>query len=300
MSKHYESSNFGYPYVSCRPSYTKGGTAYLEHPTVALVSKPKFDLDGMTDWVSGFRTGHDSDFDDNIDSWINDIRDKSNCTDAEQGIKAGGQLCYLSALGKYTKNADMQGYLDNILGSKHFSVTEHANWTFFFGGVSRSWSHEAVRHRHLSPSQLSQRYVDGRALRFVIRPEYIGTSEVERFEKRCDFFAEEYEDLAKRLISEGIIKTEGMSRTDQRKAVNQVARELLPNSTETAAFFTGNASAWRHFLSIRGTGHAETEIRRTTWFVAKFLKDESVAPKLFNDVEIGDDWRDGVIVGKQK
>lgn len=287
----------GFPYVLGKPSYTKRGTAYLTHPTVALVSKPRVQLRGMLDWVSTF--GDDEMAAEGVEAWKLDIQDKDegglNISDGEQLIKAAGQLCYASFLGKFTPNAQLPEYLENINKQGHGSVTEEANYTFFFGGVSRSWSHEAVRHRAgMSPAQLSQRYVDGRALRFVMRPEYEGTGEVDRFKARCDTFATWYEELATRLVLEGTIKTEGLSRTDARKAVNQVARELLPNSTETALVITGNARSWRHFLSMRASKHAEPEIRRTAYWLAWILKQPQVAQHLFADITLENNWRDGV------
>ena len=301
MKKTVESGNFGYPYIVGLPSQTRKGTVYLDHPTVALISKPNVNLAGMLDWVDGFRSGFDADLDDNIKGWCDDIQRLDACNESEQLIKAAGQLCYMSFLGKYTPNSNVLGYLGHILESKHFSVTEHANFSFFFGGVSRSWSHEAVRHRHASPSQLSQRYVDGKALRFVLRPEYVGNQEaIERFEDQCDWFRKQYEDEANRLLGDPSIVKPGMSKTDQRKAVNQVAREVLPNSTETAMVLTGNASAWRHFINVRASAGADKPICRTAWFVAKFLKDPAVAPNLFADIEMTDDWRDGVVVKNAK
>lgn len=287
----------GYPYVVGRPHQTAIGATYLTHPTVALINKPQVNLHGMLEWVSDF--GLDEDVYDAVEAWKLDIQDKDpdglNISDGEQLIKAAGQLCYASFLGKFTPNAQLPQYLENINKQGHGSVTEEANYTFFFGGVSRSWSHEAVRHRAgMSPAQLSQRYVDGRALRFVMRPEYLGTAEEARFKQRCDFFFMEYEALADRLISDGIINTLGMGRTDARKAVNQVARELLPNSTETALVITGNARAWRHFLSMRASKHAEPEIRRTAYYVAWCLKQSGVAQHLFADVKLADHWKDGV------
>ncbi len=44
----------------------------------------------------------------------------------------------------------------------HLSVLEHGTVTMYFTGVSRSFTHELIRHRHFSYSQLSQRYVPER------------------------------------------------------------------------------------------------------------------------------------------
>jgi len=287
-----------YPYVLGKPEFTSSGTAYLTHPTVALISKPQVQLRGMLEWVRTF--GVDDASNEAVEAWCLDIdkpyQSSLGITDGEKLIKAAGQLCYASFLGKFTPNSELPTYLDNINKQGHGSVTEGANYTFFFGGVSRSWSHEAVRHRAgMSPAQLSQRYVDGRALRFIMRPEYTNSAaEADLFKARCDWFASQYEALALRLVNTGVIRTGNMSKTDARKAVNQVARELLPNCTETALVITGNARAWRHFISMRASLHAEPEIRRTAWWVASILKQPAVAPHLFADVTPAHDWQSGV------
>ena len=84
---------------------------------------------------------------------------------AEQVVELGGRVCYMS-FGKGRKSN--QEYIGNILEAKHGSVIEHAVWTFLIAGVSRSLTHELVRHRAgFSFSQLSQRYVDETTADFV-------------------------------------------------------------------------------------------------------------------------------------
>src|SRR5262249_43654028 len=82
-------------------------------------------------------------------------------TDTEVGGEAlaesAGRVCYMS-YGKGRKTN--QEFLANIIGVGHGSVLEHAVWNFLITGVSRSFTHELIRHRHFSYSQLSQRYVD--------------------------------------------------------------------------------------------------------------------------------------------
>ena len=101
-----------------------------------------------------------------------------------------GRLCYLS----FGEDAGLEGghksipgrttneaYLANILRTKHGSVLEHAVWSFLFEGVSRSLTHEPIRHRAgMGYSQLSQRYVDESSIGFVLPPEIAdGTPEYE-------------------------------------------------------------------------------------------------------------------------
>ena len=59
-------------------------------------------------------------------------------------------------------------YLTHIKEVGHGSVLEHAVWNFIFTGVSRSLTHELVRHRAgFGYSQLSQRYVDESVAEYV-------------------------------------------------------------------------------------------------------------------------------------
>jgi thymidylate synthase (FAD) len=73
----------------------------------------------------------------------------------------------------------------------------------------------------------------------------------------------------------------GADRTTRRKAARQAARSVLPNATETKIFVTANARALRHFLEMRGSTHAEPEIRKLACRVLDVMQKES--PNLFGD-----------------
>ena len=134
-------------------------------------------------------------------------------------------------------------------------------------------------------SQISQRYVSGRVLRFVERPEYQNDAILhEAFEKRIDGAAADYERIAERLLEQqkaGDELLSGEARTDLRKKVQQAARSALPNETEAPIVVTGNVRAWRHFLEMRANPHAETEIRALAF--RTFLCLQAVEPLLFSD-----------------
>jgi thymidylate synthase (FAD) len=199
-----------------------------------------------------------------------------------------GRLCYLSfgpeagfegghkLIAGRTSNSD---YLENIMKVRHGSVIEHAVWTFLFEGVSRALTHELVRHRHLSFSQLSQRYVDESEVAFVLPPEIEEGSEAYKiFEQSCARANDEYRQLLERVEEQ--VKDEP-SATLRRKRARQTARSVLPNAAETKIVVTGNARAWRHFIELRGSASAESEIRRLALAVLDVLRDE--APHLFRD-----------------
>ena len=75
-----------------------------------------------------------------------------------------------------------------------------------------------------------------------------------------------------------------MAARDRRKWARQAARSILPNACETKIFVTGNSRSWRHFLELRGSPHADTEIRLLAVEVCRVLKQES--PNIFRDIEI--------------
>ena len=86
-------------------------------------------------------------------------------TDADGGqalAEFAGRACYQSWNKPNPATATNAGYLRHILEVGHLSVLEHGAVTFYFTGVSRSFTHELIRHRHFSYSQLSQRYVPER------------------------------------------------------------------------------------------------------------------------------------------
>ena len=70
----------------------------------------------------------------------------------------------------------------------------------------------------------------------------------------------------------------------RRKQARQAARAVLPNATETRIVVTGNYRAWRHFIAMRASEHADVEIRRLAIACLRQLTD--VAPAVFADFDI--------------
>ena len=99
-------------------------------------------------------------------------------SDGEHLAEFAGRLCYMSQrnpAGRATRE-----YLVNILKQGHGSVLEHANYSLLLEGISRSLTHELVRHRAgFAYSQLSQRYVDESQAAFVVPPAIIGDEGLE-------------------------------------------------------------------------------------------------------------------------
>ena len=197
-----------------------------------------------------------------------------------------GRVCYMS-FGKGRKSN--QEYLDNILTSKHGSVLEHAVWCLLITGVSRALTHELVRHRAgFGYSQLSQRYVDESDARYVVPPLYQENPKLrEKWQQTIETLRKAYTDLAEATADYVQQKHPEMTPRDRRKWARQAARSILPNATETKIFVTGNSRAWRHFLELRGSIHADTEIRLLAVEVYRIFKRES--PNIFQDIELVDE-----------
>jgi thymidylate synthase (FAD) len=199
---------------------------------------------------------------------------------AEELCETAGRVCYMSfAKPRPGGNAV---YLGHIKESGHGSVLEHAVWNLLITGVSRTLTHELIRHRSgFSYSQLSQRYVDESAAEYV-EPDIIGADpELHAiFLEAVGHAHQAYIRLAEALVER--MKDEP-DRTKRRKAARQAARCVLPNATETKIFVTANSRAYRNFLEQRGSRHAEPEIRKLANRVLDVLQRES--PNLFSDYE---------------
>lgn len=201
-------------------------------------------------------------------------------SEAERLAEAAGRICYMS-FGKGRKSN--REYLGNILEMQHGSVLEHAQWNFIFVGVSRSLTHELIRHRAgWGYSQLSQRYVDESDSDFI-EPDVIADDPALHavWLDAVNRSRAAYDQLVAGLV-EKFPKVE--SATLRRKLARQAARSVLPNATETKIFVTANARALRHFIELRGDEHADVEIRKLAVQILRIMQNES--PALFGDYEV--------------
>lgn len=266
----------GYPSIHSRVYKTDKGIPYLRGSGVVLVGRTESNLEGVRPFLNGF----DPELE--FDQYLND-------TPLEGGtglIKFAGQLCYASFGPKRTYNAEAAKYMTHIKESKHGSVLHHADYSFFVYGISRSLSHELVRHAAGTGfSQLSQRFVSGKVLRFVERAEYHTDPELhDDFCQSIEEAAARYERRAQRLYERQVAGEQALTadrKTDLRKKVQQAARSCLPNETETFMMISANVRAWRHMCEMRAAEGAETEIRELYVNIFKILK--QVEPVLFDD-----------------
>jgi thymidylate synthase (FAD) len=210
---------------------------------------------------------------------------------AEVITETAGRVCYMSFA--KPRPGGNSAYLHHIKEVGHGSVLEHAVWNLLITGVSRSLTHELVRHRAgFGYSQLSQRYVDESVAEYV-EPDVIAKDP----ELHAVWFDAvnhshaAYVKLAERLnakLADPAAAAAAMlppdaDRTTRRKTARQAARSVLPNATETKITVTANARALRHFLEQRGSAFAEPEIRKLANVMLDLLVKES--PNLFGDYE---------------
>jgi len=202
-------------------------------------------------------------------------------SDGERLAEFAGRLCYMSQ--KNPANRATREYLENIKKQGHGSVLEHANYSLLLEGVSRSLTHELVRHRAgFAYSQLSQRYVDESEANFVIPPAIIGDEALENsWKEQMETAQKTYVALVEQLMTRYAWVGDKIHR---RKMAREAARGVLPNSTETKIVVTGNARAWRTMLELRSSEGAEFEIRRCAIAIIRILALE--APGFFSDFEI--------------
>ncbi|MGB3302073.1 MAG: FAD-dependent thymidylate synthase [Gordonia sp. (in: high G+C Gram-positive bacteria)] len=203
---------------------------------------------------------------------------------AEALIEFAGRACYESWAKPNPRTATNAGYLRHVLEVGHTSLFEHATCTFYITGISRSCTHELIRHRHFSYSQLSQRFVPEHDSNVVAPPAIRGDDELEGlFIKATDAAREAYSELLAGLESKFADVPNAILR---QKQARQAARSVLPNATETRIVVTGNFRAWRHFIGMRATEHADVEIRQLAIECLRQLRE--AAPTAFGDFEISE------------
>lgn len=234
---------------------------------VYLISRPNFDAEEFFCFLKKKRTG-----------WVRSRRAKP----AEELVEAAGRICYFS-FGENQICKSNEEYIRRLIESEHESVLEHVNWTFVVTGVSRSLTHQLVRHRvGFSFSQLSQQFHDESDAEFVEPPELRDFPQAQDIWKNAVDSAREAYRRLKNAINKRSSESGKAKISD--KAVRTIARSVLPNATESKIVITANARALRHFLRIRGTVLCDVEMRRLAACILQTLKVE--APALFFDFSI--------------
>lgn len=224
------------------------------------VAKPEVTLVGYTNSI-------------NLSAGIG-MESDPDATSPEGLMEAAGRICYQSQHKPNAATEANKDYIANILRQGHESVLEHASFSFYLTGVSRALTHELIRHRHLSYSQLSQRFVDETDTAIVLPPAIKeGSSEHSFLDNSAQVAMWAYEDLVNILEEEKGLK---------RKQAREAARAVLPNCVETKIVVTGNVRAWRDMLKKRLDPTADAEIRQVSQMIFDELN--AVVPNALQDM----------------
>jgi thymidylate synthase (FAD) len=241
----------------------------IAEPTIYVVGRQTLDHDAVQRFL-----------DDHATSWE---------TDDERGseliVELAGRVCYLSFGDKQFRKTN-KDYVGNLINQGHGSVLEHAVWDLLITGVSRSLTHELVRHRAGTGfSQQSQRYVDESTADFIEPAVIAADPELHAVWLRSiEQSHEAYKQLVEGLSARIQAQHAELGRVQRRKMAREAARSVLPNATETKLLFSANARALRWIITLRGSEGAEPEIRRLAVKLARVMRKE--APNLFDDIEI--------------
>lgn len=201
-------------------------------------------------------------------------------TEAETLVEFAGRSCYQSfhkPNPATRKNAD---YIANIVAQGHHSVLEHASATFYIEGVSRALTHELIRHRHLSFSELSQRFVNVEDVDMVTPPALRDLYESDNDDPvayRMWRLERDTRDLYGELVA--VLQGEY---GEPRKQAREAARAVMPNATETKIVVTGNHRAWRDAIGKRWHVAADREICELFGEILRQLRE--IAPAVYADI----------------
>jgi len=230
----------------------------LRAPTVTLIARPQF-----------------------VEPAHMPVQWQGEATDGERLAEFAGRVCYMSQRNPAQRST--AEYLENIKKQGHGSVLEHAVYVLLIEGISRSCTHELVRHRAgFGYSQLSQRYVDESEANFVMPPAIIGDAALEKaWEEQMAAAQVAYVAAVERLMERYKWVDDKIHR---RKMSREAARSVLPNGVEAKIVVSANARAWRTMLELRCGEGAEQEIRRMALACLRLFQEE--APGFFNDFEI--------------
>ena len=176
------------------------------------------------------------------------------------------QSRYSESVGKLDLNeTEIKHLLNLAITLGHLSVFEHAFFTFAISGISRSCSHQFVRHRLFSFTQQSQRYV-----KLKNKDAFVVPPSIEANKDALQIYEEELQNIFntyQKLLS--------------MKVPEEDARFILPNATETKIVATANTRELMHFFKLRLDKDAQWEIRALAQKMFALVSD--IAPDIFNE-----------------
>ena len=193
-------------------------------------------------------------------------------TDAETLVTFAGRSCYESWHRPRPETYHDKDYIERtIFEQQHGSILEHATATLYFTGVSRAFLTELTRHRHLSFSVRSQRFVNESGANIVLPPAIDKNGGEELLKLAFSDDLDIYSQLVDYLANAGL----------GRKQAREAARSVLPSMTETKMVVTGNLRAWLQVIERRTAPDADAELQEVMGMARDVLK--PLAPSIFKN-----------------
>jgi len=163
-----------------------------------------------------------------------------------------------------TPNDELKSILKHVINLGHTSIIEHTSFTFAISDVSRSLTHQLVRHRIASYAQQSQRYVNLKKPNYVIPPKINANKIMKKaYQKTMDIIWKQYNTLLEMNIPA------------------EDSRYVLPNAACTNIIVTMNARSLLNFFELRCCLHAQWEIRILANLMLKEIQKK--APIIFKN-----------------
>ena len=211
----------------------------------------------------------------------------------EKVISMAAKLCYSSVgvdeIEQNLTDESVEKFLNMLINIGHESPLEHVTFTFAVEGISRSCSHQIVRHRIASFSQQSQRYVKLDQFEYIVPPEIESIEEAkelfidamnkdqEAYDKLVDILFEKHYN---NLIESG--KNEKEAKRNAEKKAIEDARYVFPNACQTKMVFTMNTRSLYNFFNHRCCERAQWEIRELSIEMLRQVR--LIAPILFKNI----------------
>lgn len=216
--------------------------------------------------------------------------------EGENLIASAAKLCYSDSSIKDIEEGlteeSTESFLKMLVDLGHESPIEHVSFTFGAEGISRTLTHQLVRHRIASYSQQSQRYVKLEDFKYVIPPEIEKDKAakaifIEAMEKDTEYYNKIVDILYKkhfdRYIADGLSERKAKSKAE--KEAIEDARYVFPNACETKIVYTMNARVLMNFFRLRTCNRAQWEIRELAIEMLKLV--QGVYPALFKNAGPG-------------
>lgn len=229
--------------------------------------------------------------------YVKELSDpEADLTHSEGIIGVAAKRCYMSFQPGLNPNVtkvrkDWTDYFNNILGSGHGSVLEHATWTFAIEGVSRVFTGEMNRHRAgVAISEGSMRYIRFDDIPFWMPQSLnVGENETDAIlaKQKLDtqaIFVDVFQMVERRYKE--LVKLwdiDNMKDFHQKKQITSCLRRIIPMGVATGGVWTMNLRALRHIIALRTSAGAEEEIALVFSKIAKIMCTHE--PRIFGDFE---------------